>query len=173
MTTLPTIYFCFLLFIVRLAYAFHYPLQSLSPTKLNLFRSSRPPIPTENNPNSNPLNKLGGFNFVEGMKKAQEMMKKMEEIQKSLGETVVTHSDPTGMIQVSFTGTGVPVKVSVNDNFLSLTAVDASTILSDTLKSGHASALHHMELSVKDMYASLGLPNDPAIMDQFSKALGN
>lgn len=56
--------------------------------------------------------------MMESMKKAQEIAKQAEVLNKELMETYFTGQDPTGQVTAIFNGLALPISIKVSDSIL-------------------------------------------------------
>jgi DNA-binding protein YbaB len=105
---------------------------------------------------------FGGMgNLMDSMKKAQEIAKQAEVVNKELQKTVVTGNDASGDVTSTYNGLGVPISIKIND---ALAAKDADTISAActvALISGHTKAQEQMMSRMQAMYKDAGLPTPP------------
>ena len=142
--------------------AFH-PLK----TNIKLTSSSRKFLfggPAENKPA--PEKKDGGLfggmgNMMDAMKKAQDMAKQAETINKELSETVVVGQDPNGLVVAQFNGIGSPISMRIGEGFKDMSAEDLSLACSQAMADGHKRAQATMMNRMSQMYADAGVPVPP------------
>jgi len=105
---------------------------------------------------------FGGMgNLMDSMKKAQEIAKQAEVVNKELQNTVLTGNDASGDVTSTYNGLGVPISIKIND---ALAAKDADTIsaaCTDALIAGHTKAQEQMMSRMQAMYSGAGLPTPP------------
>ena len=99
---------------------------------------------------------------MQAMKKAQEMAKQAEVVNKELTETVVVGQDPSGMIVSTFNGLGMPISLKIAEGFhTSKTAEELSLACSQAIVDGHRRAQGTMVDRMSKMYADAGVPMPP------------
>ena len=126
----------------------------------HLFGRSEPPkiVPDKNNGGG----MFGGMgNMMESLKKAQEMAKQAETINKELEAQVVTGKDPSGMVTCTFNGMTKPIKLEVNDALLSQGAAAVSQATTQAMLDAHKKSQDLMIQRMQEVYAGLGLPIPP------------
>lgn len=107
---------CILIVCIANAYVLNQKLGKVS-FKLHLFGNPEPP-------KASPEKKDGGLfggmgNLMESMKKAQEIAKQAESVNKELANTIIIGQDPTGVVTTTFNGLGVPIGIKIPDSLLS------------------------------------------------------
>eukprot|EP01031_Cornospumella_fuschlensis_P035864 gene35864-43501_t len=122
-----------------------------------LFGSPEPPK------NNAPAKKDGGLfggmgNMMEAMKKAQEVAKQAETLNKELAETVMTGQDPTGQAVAQFTGLGVPVGVKLSEGLVAQGAEAASIAVSQAVIDAHTKVQTMMVQRMQQLYGQAGVP---------------
>ncbi|RYH22287.1 hypothetical protein EON65_19505 [archaeon] len=122
-----------------------------------LFGSPEPPK------NNAPAKKDGGLfsgmgNMMETMKKAQEIAKQAEILNKELAETVISGQDPTGQAVAQFTGLGVPVGVKLSDGLIAQGAEAASVAASQAVIDVHTKVQTIMVQRMQQIYGQSGMP---------------
>ena len=120
--------------------------------------------PAENKPA--PQKKDGGLfggmgNMMDAMKKAQDMAKQAETINKELSETVVVGQDPNGLVVAQFNGIGSPISMRIGEGFKDMSAEDLSLACSQAMADGHKRAQATMMNRMSQMYADAGVPVPP------------
>ena len=126
----------------------------------HLFGRSEPPkiVPDKNNGGG----MFGGMgNMMESLKKAQEMAKQAETINKELEAQVVTGKDPSGMVTCTFNGMTKPINLEVNDALLSQGAAAVSQATTQAMLDAHKKSQDLMMRRMQEVYAGLGLPIPP------------
>eukprot|EP01038_Epipyxis_sp_PR26KG_P006729 gene6729-9222_t len=130
----------------------------LTSTRQNLFGNSPPPS------NNTPAEKkdggmFGGMgNLMEGMKKAQEIAKLSEQLNKELAATVVQGTDPSGQVTCTFSGLGMPVSIKISDSLLSQGSEAVSIASTQAMVDTHAKTQQEMMNRLKDIYGRMGVP---------------
>ena len=130
-------------------------------TKLNLFGNpdnDNKPAPKKDDKGGGMFGGMG--NLMDSMKKAQEIAKQAEVVNKELMETQVTGSDPSGGVIATFNGLGVPVNLQVSANIASSGDADAiSKACTQAMLDGHSKSQEQMMKRMQAMYGSAGLPS--------------
>lgn len=115
-------------------------------------------------PPKNPLKKDGGGifgnmgNMMETMKKAQEIAKMGESLNKELQEMLITGSDPSGQVSATFTGMAAPIAVKVSESILSQGAEAVSLATTQAIIDGHQKSSQTMMTKMQALYSQFGLP---------------
>lgn len=105
---------------------------------------------------------FGGMgNMMEAMKKAQDMAKQAEVMNKELESTFITGYDTTGDVVATFNGIGKPIGVKVADSMLELGGDAVSLAVTQAVLDAHAKSSNAMLKRVSEMYGSMGLPVPP------------
>ena len=105
---------------------------------------------------------FGGMgNMMDAMKKAQDMAKQAETINKELSETVVVGQDPNGLVVAQFNGIGSPISMRIGEGFKGMSAEDLSLACSQAMTDGHKRAQATMMNRMSQMYADAGVPAPP------------
>jgi len=106
---------------------------------------------------------FGGMgNLMDSMKKAQEIAKQAEVVNKELSNTVVNGGDPAGEVVSTYNGLGVPISVKISDALAaSGNAEKISTACTAALLDGHQKAQDAMMTRMQAMYSGAGLPTPP------------
>lgn len=105
---------------------------------------------------------FGGMGDMMGaMKKAQEMAKQAETINKELSETVVVGQDPKGLVVAQFNGIGSPISMRIGEGHKDMSAEDLSLACSQAMADGHKRAQETMMSRMSQMYADAGVPAPP------------
>lgn len=101
--------------------------------------------------------------MMEAMKKAQEMAKQAETVNKELMDTMVVGQDPSGMIITTFNGVGIPISMKIADGFAQGKSADElSLACSQAMIDGHKRSQQAMVAKMQKMYADAGVPMPPA-----------
>ncbi len=102
---------------------------------------------------------FGGMgNIMESMKKAQEIAKQSEVVQKELMETVINGQDSSGQVVAAFTGLGSPISVRVSDAMAAQGGEAASLAVTQAVVDGYTKAQSHMVNRMQQLYSSMGVP---------------
>ena len=97
--------------------------------------------------------------LMDSMKKAQEIAKQAEVVNKELMETQVTGGDPSGQVISTFNGLGVPQNLQVSANIASSGDADAiSKACTQAMLDGHSKSQEQMMKRMQAMYGGAGLP---------------
>lgn len=123
-------------------------------TRRFLFGSPEPPKSPV------PAKKDGGLfggmgNMMESMKKAQELAKQAEVLQKELQATSVAGQDPTGQAVATFNGVGVPVSIKLSESLVAQGAEAASAAATQALIDAHAKSQNLMVSKMQGLYGGL------------------
>ena len=123
---------------------------------------------------------LGMGNMMDQMKKAQEIAKQAQTVNKELMETIVMGQDPSGRVISTFNALGVPISMKVADSIASTDGEALSLACSQAMVDGHRKVIQFIFilyfvlniLSVKAqetmmkrmqaLYADAGIPLPPA-----------
>lgn len=143
---------------ILIAQSYHFSHRTLRfCTRRNLFGN---PEPKSNN---QPAKKEGGGlfggmgNMMEQMKKAQEIAKQAEVLQKELVDTIVIGSDSSGQVQASYNGLGVPISMKLSESVLSESADTISQMCTNAMIDGHTKAVSQMQQRMTSMYGGFGI----------------
>ena len=131
-----------------------------SNTALNLFgnpENDKKPAPKKDDKGGGMFGGMG--NLMDSMKKAQEIAKQAEVVNKELMETQVTGGDPSGQVISTFNGLGVPVSLQVSSSLASTADAEAiSKACTKAMIDGHTKSQEQMMQKMQAMYAGSGLP---------------
>jgi len=98
-------------------------------------------------------------NFMDMMKKAQELQSRMEDMQKELGELQITGISGAGLVKVTLNGKGDIRAVSIDP---SLIKPDEAGILEDLIMAAHRDAKARVEQTIqekmKEMTGGIQMP---------------
>ena len=97
-------------------------------------------------------------NLMESMKKAQEIAKQAEVVNKELAETRVTGKDPSGQVEAVFNGMGVPIDLKVADGICSQGGDAVSLACTQAMLDGHAKSQAVMMQRMQQVYSGM-MPN--------------
>lgn len=129
---------------------------AISSSRRHLFGSPEPPKSPVPKKDAGGL--FGGMgNLMDSMKKAQEIAKQAEVMNKELGETMITAKDPSGQVTVTYNGLGVPVSMQVSDSILSQGAEAVSLAATQAMKEGHEKSQMNMVARMQALYANAGI----------------
>lgn len=130
------------------------------PSALFLFGTPEPPkSPAPKKEGGGLFGNMG--NMMDTMKKAQEIAKQGEALNKELQELLVTASDPSGQVEATFTGLTTPVGVKVSEGILSLGAEAVSLATTQAVLAAHQKSSQTMMSKMQALYAQFGLPMPP------------
>ena len=105
---------------------------------------------------------FGGMgNMMDAMKKAQDMAKQAETINKELSETVVVGQDSKGLVVAQFNGIGSPISMRIGEGFKDMSSEDLSLACTEAMADGHKRAQATMMNRMSQMYADAGVPVPP------------
>jgi DNA-binding protein YbaB len=74
---------------------------------------------------------------MENMKKAQEIAKQAEVVNKELMETIVMGQDPSGQVISTYNGLGMPISMKVSDSMSGKGGEALSLACSQAMVDGH------------------------------------
>jgi DNA-binding protein YbaB len=146
------------------ALAFNVPRQPIAfrtATKKYLFGNPEPP---KSNPpaKKNDGGMFGGMgNLMESMKKAQEIAKQAEVLNKELMDTAVVGQDPAGQAFATFNGLGMPIGLKVSEELCAKGAEAVSLAASQAMVDGHTKSQNTMMSRMQALYAGAGVPVPP------------
>jgi DNA-binding protein YbaB len=132
-------------------------------TRLNLF----------GNPDNKPATKnegggkegggmFGGMgNLMESMKKAQEIAKQAEQVNKELAGTLIQGEDAGGNVVASFNGLGIPVSMKIMEGAAGMSTDELSKATTEAMITGHEKAQSQMMAKMSAMYQQAGVPMPP------------
>lgn len=130
------------------------------PTARFLFGSPEPPkAPAPKKEGGGLFGNMG--NMMDTMKKAQEIAKQGEALNKELQELLITASDPSGQVEATFTGLTTPVGVKVSEGILSHGAEAVSLATTQAVIAAHQKSSQTMMSKMQALYAQFGLPMPP------------
>jgi DNA-binding protein YbaB len=118
--------------------------------KRELFGNPDPPKDT-------PAKKDGGMfggmgNLMDSMKKAQEIAKQAEVINKELMDTTIMGQDPNGNVFATFTGLGAPVGLKINDEILGQGGEAVSLACTQAMVDAHKKSQEAMMKKMSEVY---------------------
>ena len=97
-------------------------------------------------------------NLMDSMKKAQEIAKQAEVVNKELMETKVVGNDPSAQVYATFNGLGVPIEIKVSDALLTQGAEAVSLACTQAMADGHAKSQAAMVQRMQALYSGVGAP---------------
>jgi DNA-binding protein YbaB len=101
---------------------------------------------------------FGGMgNIMDQMKKAQEIAKKAEQMNKELMNVVVQGQDPSGGVIATYNGLGVPISMRLSDAILAQGEEAASLAASQAMVDGYTKSQSMMMSRMQAMYAESGV----------------
>lgn len=98
---------------------------------------------------------------MESMKKAQEIAKQAELLNKELAETMLTTKDASGQVSVTFNGLGVPVAIQFSDSILTQGSDAVSAASTQALREGYEKSQASMIARMQSLYANAGIALPP------------
>lgn len=134
--------------------------RSGSVTRRNLFGN---PEPKDNAPaNKKDGGMFGGMgNLMDSMKKAQEIAKQAEVVNKELMDTVIMGQDPSGAVFATFNGLGVPVGLKISDSIMEQGAEAVSLASTQAMVDAHKKSQDAMMAKMSALYSGAGVPMPP------------
>jgi DNA-binding protein YbaB len=158
-----------LLMVLMCAQVFSFKLHSGS-VKLAAARSSsarnlfgRPEPPKNDAEKKNNGGMFGGMgNMMESLKKAQDMAKQAEVMNKELEATFIIGKDTSGAVTATFNGMAKPISIEIEESVLALGADAVSLATTQAVLEGHAKSQAAMMSRMQELYAGLGLPMPPS-----------
>ena len=101
---------------------------------------------------------FGGMgNIMDQMKKAQEIAKKAEILNKELTNVIVQGQDPSGQCIANYNGVGVPISMKISDSLLSQGSEAVSLAASQAMVDGYTKSQQTMMSRMQAMYAEAGV----------------
>jgi len=133
---------------------------SSSSTRLHLFGS---PDPKKDSPAKKDAGGMfGGMgNLMESMKKAQEIAKQAEVLNRELMDTIVMGQDASGAVVATFNGLGAPIGIKVSDAKIAEGAEAVSLSCSQAMVDAYTKSQNAMMAKMQAMYAGAGVPIPP------------
>lgn len=130
-------------------------------TSRNLFGRSDPAKNPIDNKNGGGI--FGGMGDMFGaLKKAQELAKKAEQLNKELSSSHFIGKDTSGTVTATFDGTAKPVSVAVPDSMLAQGSDAVSLAVTQAVLDGHTKSQAAMMGRMQDLYSQLGVPTPPS-----------
>eukprot|EP00600_Ochromonadales_sp_CCMP1393_P007829 CAMPEP_0174963366 /NCGR_PEP_ID=MMETSP0004_2-20121128/5290_1 /TAXON_ID=420556 /ORGANISM="Ochromonas sp., Strain CCMP1393" /LENGTH=161 /DNA_ID=CAMNT_0016211983 /DNA_START=33 /DNA_END=518 /DNA_ORIENTATION=- len=132
-------------------------------TSRNLFGNPEPP----KNTSPEKAGKDGGGlfggmgNLMDSMKKAQEIAKQAEVVNKELSGTTVIGSDPSGEITSTFNGLGQPIGLKIPDSMLEKGGEAVSLAATQAMVDGYTKSQETMMTRMQALYSGAGIPMPP------------
>lgn len=101
---------------------------------------------------------FGGMgNIMDQMKKAQEIAKKAEVVNRELMNTVIQGQDPAGLCVATYNGLGTPISMRITEAGIAQGAEALSLAASQAMVDGYAKAQSSMMTKMQAMYADSGI----------------
>lgn len=94
---------------------------------------------------------------MDQMKKAQEIAKKAEALNKELMNVIVTGSDPSGEATSTYNALGVPISLKVSDSLVGKGADAVSLATSQAMVDGYTKAQQTMMQRMQALYSEAGI----------------
>ena len=114
-------------------------------TQRYLFGNTPEPPKTNNAPAKKDGGLFGGMgNIMDSMKKAQEIAKQAEVVNKELMDTIIVGNDPSGQVTATFNGLGMPIGIKLSDAVLNSGSEAASLAATQAMVDAHAKAQNAM-----------------------------
>ena len=130
-----------------------------SVTSRNLFGN---PEPKDAAPAKKDGGMFGGMgNLMDSMKKAQEIAKQAEVVNKELQDTVIMGQDPSGSVFATFNGLGVPVGLKIADSIMDQGAEAVSLASTQAMVDAHKKSQEAMMTKMSALYSGAGVPMPP------------
>ena len=105
---------------------------------------------------------FGGMgNLMDSMKKAQEIAKQAEVVNKELMDTVIMGQDPSGAVFATFNGLGVPVGLKISDSIMEQGAEAVSLASTQAMVDAHKKSQNAMMEKMSALYSGAGVPMPP------------
>merc|ERR1719231_103067 len=126
-------------------------------TSRNLFGN---PEPSKDNA---PAKKDGGMfggmgNLMDSMKKAQEIAKQAEVVNKELQDTVIMGNDASGKVTATFNGLGQPIGIKIDEELMGKSAEEISLASTEAMIDAYTKATNMMMSKMQNLYAGAGVP---------------
>jgi len=104
---------------------------------------------------------FGGMgNLMESVKKAQEIAKQAEVINKELMDTIIIGQDPSGQVSATFNGLGMPIGIKISDSILSQGSEAVSLASTQAMVDAHSKSQATMMGKMQALYGG-ALPGMP------------
>eukprot|EP00596_Hydrurales_sp_CCMP1899_P009288 CAMPEP_0119033112 /NCGR_PEP_ID=MMETSP1177-20130426/106_1 /TAXON_ID=2985 /ORGANISM="Ochromonas sp, Strain CCMP1899" /LENGTH=159 /DNA_ID=CAMNT_0006989583 /DNA_START=48 /DNA_END=527 /DNA_ORIENTATION=+ len=131
---------------------------SISTSKLNLFGNPEPK--KDNSPKKDDKGGMfGGMGDLMGsMKKAQEIAKQAEVVNKELMETIIVGNDPSSQVYATFNGLGMPIGLKVSDELAAKGGEAVSLASTQAMVDGHTKSQNTMMQRMQALYSGAGVP---------------
>ena len=100
-------------------------------------------------------------NMMETIQKAQQMGKKVKELQDELANTEVEASAADGGVVVIVTATQEPLSVTVTDDLAAQGSKAVSEAVSLAFREAHANSMEYSKNKLAALYEEIGLPIPP------------
>ena len=100
-------------------------------------------------------------NMMETIQKAQQMGKKVKELQDELANTEVEASAADGGVVVIVTATQEPLSVTVTDDLAAQGSKAVSEAVSLAFREAHANSMEYSKNKLAALYEEIGLPVPP------------
>ena len=127
-----------------------------SSTQRYLFGNA--PEPSKATPEKKDGGLFGGMgNIMDSMKKAQEIAKQAEIVNKELMDTIIIGSDPSGQVQATFNGLGMPIGIKLSDSVLGSGSEAASLAATQAMVDAHAKAQNAMMSKMQALYSGVAM----------------
>jgi DNA-binding protein YbaB len=95
---------------------------------------------------------------MDSMKKAQEIAKQAEVVNKELMETKVVGNDPSMQVYATFNGLGIPIGMKVSDAILAQGAEAVSLACTQAMADGHTKSQAVMMQRMQALYSGVAPP---------------
>jgi len=122
---------------------------------LHLFGNPEPPKTNSDKKEGGGL--FGGMgNMIENVKKAQEIAKQAEVVQRDLASTMINGSDPSGAVVATFNGIGAPVAIKISESLLAQGAEAVSIAATKAMIDAHTKSQYAMMTKMQELYGVMG-----------------
>ena len=95
-------------------------------------------------------------NIMDSMKKAQEIAKQAEVVNKELMDTKITGKDPSGEVVAIFNGLGMPLDLKVSDAVCSQGSAAVSQACTQAMLDAHQKSTSAMMQRMQALYSGMG-----------------
>ena len=139
------------------------PRRSLSSSRRFLFGTPEQP----KDGGTSPAKKDGGGmfggmgNLMDSMKKAQEIAKQAESMNKELAGQIIVGNDASGKVTATFNGLGQPIGIKIGEELMGKSAEEISLASTEAMIDAYTKATNMMMSKMQNLYAGAGVPAPP------------